>query len=151
LAVPPGNGPRVRIQCPYKVSPDGKLLYVFQDDILVFDLATFKQVDKIALAQPEYPGATPYRLSANEDSFDAPDTVTSVFTSVDEVVHKGNIGSGKDHLLTRKVDLLPDWANAAYDGLPGLAGPKAWLLGDAQDRHRWESLNGMVGVGFAKA
>src|SRR5215469_14672681 len=29
----------------YKVSPDGKLLYVFQDDILIFDLATFKQVD----------------------------------------------------------------------------------------------------------
>ena len=29
----------------YKVSPDGKLLYVFQEDILVFDLDTFQQVE----------------------------------------------------------------------------------------------------------
>jgi hypothetical protein len=91
----------------YKVSPDGKLLYIFQDDILVFDLATFKQVDRIALAQPEYPGATPYRLAANEDSFDAPDTVTSVFTAVDDIVHKGTLGLAKINLLTRKVDYFP--------------------------------------------
>src|SRR5579871_6367324 len=91
----------------YKVSPDGKLLYVFQEDILVFDLATFKQVDRIALAQPEYPGATPYRLTANEDAFDAPDTVTSVFTSVDDIVHKGTLGLAKINLLTRKVDYFP--------------------------------------------
>jgi hypothetical protein len=91
----------------YKVSPDSKLLYVFQEDILVFDLATFKQVDRIALAQPEYPGATPYRLAANDDSFDAPDTVTSVFTSVDEIVHKGTLGLAKINLLTRKVDYFP--------------------------------------------
>ena len=91
----------------YKVSPDGKLLYVFQDDILVFDLATFKQVDRIALAQPEYPGATPYRLAANEDAFDAPDTVTSVFTAVDDIVHKGTLGLAKINLLTRKVDYFP--------------------------------------------
>ena len=91
----------------YKVSPNGKLLYVFQEDILVFDLATFKQVDRIALAQPEYPGATPYRLTANEDAFDAPDTVTSVFTSVDDIVHKGTLGLAKINLLTRKVDYFP--------------------------------------------
>jgi hypothetical protein len=91
----------------YKVSPDGKLLYVFQEDILVFDLTTFKQVDRIALAQPEYPGATPYRLAANDDSFDAPDTVTSVFTSVDDIVHKGTLGLAKINLLTRKVDYFP--------------------------------------------
>jgi DNA-binding beta-propeller fold protein YncE len=91
----------------YKVSPDGKLLYVFQDDILVFDLNTFKQVDRIALAQPEYPNATPYRLAANEDSFDSPDEVTSVFTSVDSVVHKGTLGMATMNLKTRKVDYFP--------------------------------------------
>jgi len=88
----------------YKVSPDGKFLYVFQDDILVFDLNTFKQVDKIALAQPPYPGASPYRLAANEDTFDSPDTVTSVFTSVDDVVHKGTLGLARLNLVTRKLE-----------------------------------------------
>jgi DNA-binding beta-propeller fold protein YncE len=91
----------------FKVSPDGKLLYVFQEDVLVFDLDTFKQVDTIELAQPPYPGASPYRLAANEDNFDAPDSVTSVFTSVDEIVHKGTLGLAHINLTTRKVDYFP--------------------------------------------
>jgi DNA-binding beta-propeller fold protein YncE len=91
----------------YKVSADGKRLYVFQEDILVFDLDTFKQIDKIELAQPPYPGASPYRLAASDDPFDAPDTVTSVFTSVDSIVHKGTLGLAKIDLTTRKVDYYP--------------------------------------------
>ena len=120
----------------YKVSPDGKLLYVFQDDILIFDLATFKQVDRIALAQPEYPGATPYRLAANEDSFDAPDTVTSVFTAVDDVVHKGTLGLAKINLLTRKVDYFP-------------IGPTLPMMGFqvSPDRKRGYSVMPKIGTG----
>ncbi len=91
----------------FKVSPDGKLLYVFGDDILVFALDTFKQIDRIELAQPPYPGATPYRLAANEDTSDAPDTVTSVFTSVDNVVHKGTLGIATMNLNNRKIDYYP--------------------------------------------
>jgi DNA-binding beta-propeller fold protein YncE len=91
----------------YKVSPNGKLLYVFQDDILVFDLNTFQQVDKIELSQPPYPGASPYRLAASEDAFDAPDMVNSVFTSVDPIVHKGTLGLARINLTTRKVDYFP--------------------------------------------
>jgi DNA-binding beta-propeller fold protein YncE len=91
----------------YKVSSDGKRLYVFQEDILIFDLETFKQVDKIELAQPPYPGASPYRVAASDDPFDAPDTVTSVFTSVDSIVHKGTLGLAKIDLTTSKVDYFP--------------------------------------------
>jgi WD40 repeat protein len=91
----------------FKVSPDGKLLYVFEDDILIFDLATFKQVDKIALARPAYPGATPYRLAETGDTFDGPNTVTSVFTSVDDIVHKGTLGMATMDLTTRKIDYFP--------------------------------------------
>ncbi len=91
----------------YKVSADGKRLYVFQEDILVFDLETFKQVDTIQLAQPPFPGGSPYRLAASDDPFDAPDSVTSVFTSVDPIVHKGTLGLAKIDLATRKVDYFP--------------------------------------------
>ena len=120
----------------YKVSPDGKLLYVFQDDIVVFDLATFKQVDTIPLAQPEYPGATPYRLAANEDSFDEPDTVTNVFTSVDDIVHKGTLGLAKINLLTRKVDYFP-------------IGPMLPMMGFqvSPDRKRGYSVMPKIGTG----
>jgi hypothetical protein len=91
----------------FKVSPDGKLLYVFQEDILVFDLANFQQVDRIPLAKPSYPGATPYRLAESGDTFDTPNTVTSVFTSVDEVVHKGTLGMATMDLTTRKIEYFP--------------------------------------------
>jgi hypothetical protein len=91
----------------YKVSPDGKLLYVFQDDILIFDLSTFQQVGQIPLAQPPYPGASPYRLAANDDSMDDPDKATSVFTSVDKIVHKGTLGLAIIDLNTRQIEYHP--------------------------------------------
>jgi DNA-binding beta-propeller fold protein YncE len=91
----------------YKVSADGKRLYVFQENILVFDLDTFKQIDTIELAQPPFPGASPYRLAASDDPFDAPDSVTSVFTAVDPIVHKGTMGLARIDLTTRKVDYFP--------------------------------------------
>jgi len=91
----------------YKVSADGKRLYVFQENILIFDLDTFKQIDTIELAQPPFPGASPYRLAASDDPFEAPDSVTSVFTAVDPIVHKGTMGLAKIDLATRKVDYFP--------------------------------------------
>jgi hypothetical protein len=91
----------------YKVSADGKRLYVFQENILVFDLDTFKQIDTIELAQPPFPGASPYRLAASDDPFEAPDSVTSVFTSVDPIVHKGTMGLAHIDLTSRKVDYFP--------------------------------------------
>jgi hypothetical protein len=106
-AFPPGMDQGFGFDATYKVSPDGKLLYVFQDNILIFDLATFKQVDEIPLAQPPYPGASPYRLAAEDDAMDSPDTVTSVFTSVDSIVHKGTLGMATINLNTRKVEYFP--------------------------------------------
>jgi len=91
----------------FKVSPDGKQLFVFGRDILIFDLATFTQVDKIALSKPSYPGATPLRLTVTDDPYDDSTKVTSVFTSVDPIVHKGTLGLATLNLLTRDVSYSP--------------------------------------------
>jgi hypothetical protein len=91
----------------YKISPDGKLLYVFDEDIVVFNLADLKELDRIALAKPEYPGASPYRLAASDDPNDEPGIVTSIFTSVDPVVHKETLGMAKLNLTTKKVEYAP--------------------------------------------
>jgi hypothetical protein len=91
----------------YKVSADGKFLYVFQEDIVIFDLEKFQEVDRIPLSQPENPGMTPYRLAADQDPFDSPNKVTSVFTSVDNIVHKGTLGLASIDLTTRKVEYFP--------------------------------------------
>jgi DNA-binding beta-propeller fold protein YncE len=120
----------------YKVSPDGKLLYVFQEDILIFDLATFKQVDTIPLSQPEYPGATPYRLAVSEDPFDAPDQTTSVFTAVDETVRKGTLGLARITLSTKTVEYFP-------------IGPSIPMIGFVMspDRKKGYSMMPLVGTG----
>jgi DNA-binding beta-propeller fold protein YncE len=91
----------------FKVSPDGKLLYVFGKDILIFDLATFTLVDKIALSKPSYPGASPLRLTVTDGPYDDPTKVTSVFTSVDPIVHKGTLGLATLNLATREVNYAP--------------------------------------------
>jgi DNA-binding beta-propeller fold protein YncE len=91
----------------YKISPDGKRLYVFDGDIAVLDIDDLHQVDRIELSKPEYPGASPYRLAASDDPNDAPGIVTNVFTSVDPDVHKETLGLAKLDLATKKVEYTP--------------------------------------------
>jgi hypothetical protein len=91
----------------YKVSPDGKLLYVFQEDVLVFDLATFKQIDRIELSKPEFPGASPFHLNPAEDPNEDGKVVTSVFVSVDPVVHKPTLGLASLDLMSHKAEFKP--------------------------------------------
>jgi hypothetical protein len=104
LPFPKGYDQGFGFSATYKISPDGKLLYVFDGDIVVFELATLKEVDRILLNEPEFPGASPYRLTASDDPNEEPGMVTTVFTSVDPIVHKETIGLGTINLNTRKVD-----------------------------------------------
>jgi DNA-binding beta-propeller fold protein YncE len=112
-----GFGPLVS----FKVSPDGKQLYVFGNDILIFDLATFNEVGKIALSKPSYPGASPLRLGATDDPYDDTTKVTSVFTSVDPIVHKGTLGLATLNLMTREVSYNP--IGAAFPMLGFMVSP----------------------------
>ncbi len=91
----------------YKVSPDGKLLYVFKEDILIFDLSTFKQVDKIELSKPLYPGLFPINVRGDEDPNEEPGYVTSVFNATDSVVRRSIFGIARINLLTKNVDFTP--------------------------------------------
>jgi DNA-binding beta-propeller fold protein YncE len=107
LPFPKGYDQGFGFAATYKISPDGKLLYVFDDDIVVFNLDHLTEVDRIPLATPEYPGASPYRLAASDDPNDDPSKVTTVFTSIDPIVHRETLGLGVIDLTTRKVDFRP--------------------------------------------
>jgi len=91
----------------YKVSPDGKLLYVFKEDILIFDLSTFKQVDKIELSKPLYPGLFPINFRGDDDPNEEPGYVTSVFNATDPVVRRSIFGIARINLATKNVDFTP--------------------------------------------
>ena len=114
----------------FKVSPDGKLLYVFDQDIVVFDLKDLREVDRIELSKPVHPGASPYRLSANDDPNDDPRFVTSVFTSVDPIVHKETLGCSKARSTDEESRLQTDWPGASDGWLCSFTGQKARLLND---------------------
>ena len=107
FAFPPDMDQGFGFGASYKVSPDGKLLYVFQEDVLVYDLATFKQIDKIDLSKPEFPGASPFHLNPAEDPNEDGKVVTSVFVTVDPVVHKGTLGLATLNLETHKAEFKP--------------------------------------------
>jgi len=91
----------------YRVSPDGKSLYVFDEDLIIYDLATFKEVDRFEMSRPDYPGASPYRLTPQNDPNAEDNIYTSLFTAVDPVVHKGTLGLLTLDLNTHKSTFTP--------------------------------------------
>jgi DNA-binding beta-propeller fold protein YncE len=101
----------------YKVSPDGKLLYVFKEDILIFDLETFKQVDKIELSKPLYPGSFPISFRGGDDPNDEPGFVTAVFNATDTVIKRPIFGIARINLQTKAVDFTPIGPAAPMTGL----------------------------------
>ncbi|MBL8206734.1 MAG: hypothetical protein JNM09_21050 [Blastocatellia bacterium] len=102
----------------YRVSPDGKLLYVFKEDVLIFDLQDFKQVDKIELSKPPHPGGFPMRIGGGDDPNEEPGIVTSLFNATDQVIRRPIFGIARLDLTTRNLDFTP--IGPAVTGMTGL-------------------------------
>ena len=105
-------------QAGYRVSPDGKLLYVFKEDVLIFDLKDFKQVDKIELSKPPHPGALTVRIGGGDDPNEEPGIMTSIFNATDQVVRRPIFGIARLDLTTRNLDFTP--IGPAITGMTGL-------------------------------
>ena len=90
-----------------KVSPDGKLLYLFRENILVFNTADFHLVKKLDLAKPEIPGMQNLALGLLDDPNEIPGKVTSVFNVSDTVVHRKVFGIGTVDLANLSFDFTP--------------------------------------------
>lgn len=91
-----------------RLSPDSKYLYMFRSDsILVFSAADFKEVDKIELAKPMFPGLQSVSLNLGNDADRYPGFVTSVFVAADPVVHRPVFGIARMNLSTREIDFKP--------------------------------------------
>jgi hypothetical protein len=122
-----------------KVSPDGKYLWVFRDNIYIFDTADFKLIETIELARPTFPGMETIFLSPADDPHDAPGMMTAIFNSTDPVVHKRMWGIARINLATRKIDFTP--VGPAVPGVAGLrlspdrkTGYTVTISGDHGDR-----------------
>jgi hypothetical protein len=99
----------------HRVSPDGKYLYEFRENILIFDTSNFKLVDKMKLAKPRAQGMEMVRarnllgekLGWTNYAEDEPGIMTAVFNAADPVVHRLIFGIARVDLSRRSFDFTP--------------------------------------------
>jgi hypothetical protein len=91
----------------FRVSPDGKSLYLFGDSVLIFNTGTLKLDKEINLEKPIYPGMARVNFVPEIDPHDSPDSVTALFQTEDPYVHRRIFGIGKFDLNTREFQFDP--------------------------------------------
>jgi DNA-binding beta-propeller fold protein YncE len=102
----------------YRVSPDGKFLYVFSENVRIYDTTDLKLLDTIELSKPLYPGMATIGFFFRDDPSESPGTVTGIFNSTDPVVRRSIFGIAKFDLNKRSFDFTPVGPSAS--GVGGL-------------------------------
>src|SRR5580658_2674467 len=73
-------------------SPDGKYLYLFAEDIFVYDTNDFKEVDKWELSRPLEDGFGRINFNSTDDDYEEPGFFTGIFTVSDAVQNRRIMG-----------------------------------------------------------
>ncbi len=105
-AFPPDEG-TFGFRTTIKLSPDGKLLYLFRENILVFDTSEFRLVKKIDLAKPQVPDMENLSVNLLDDPNELPGKITSVFNTADVIIHRRVFGIGTVDLSNLSIDFTP--------------------------------------------
>jgi WD40 repeat protein len=90
-----------------KVSPDGKLLYIFGQNIQVFNTSDFKPVKTIELSKPTDPSTDQLSLSPTNDPNEPAGKLTGIFETSDPYVHRRIFGIADVDLSTMSFELTP--------------------------------------------
>lgn len=90
-----------------RFSPDGKLLYLFGEDIVAYDTTDFKQVDKWEISRPIEDGFGRINLSFPDDLNEEPGFFTGIFNVQDAVQHRSIMGIARVNLPKKDVDFYP--------------------------------------------
>jgi|ERR1041385_2549209 DNA-binding beta-propeller fold protein YncE len=101
-----------------RLSPDGKYLYVFRNNVLIFDTTDFKLVEKIELSKPQFPGIANVGIGMPLDSIQEPGMLISVFNSTDPVVRRNVFGIARFDLTRRTFEFTP--VGPSTTGMMGL-------------------------------
>lgn len=95
----------------FQLSPDGKHLYHFGDVIKVLQASDFKEVDRIELANPTFPGMMNVQVGGgfggDLDLPNEPGTHLALFNSEDPIVHNKVFGLARFDLSTKLIDFNP--------------------------------------------
>ena len=88
-------------------SPDGKLMYLFAEDLLIYDTSTFTEVDRWEVSRPIEPGAGSVGLGGLDPTSDEPGFYTGLVTMNDPVQNRRIMGIGRIDLLGKKIQFNP--------------------------------------------
>jgi DNA-binding beta-propeller fold protein YncE len=102
----------------FEVSPDGKYLYQFGNQIKILQTSDFKVVNVLDLESPDSPGMDNIHLAGDLDLISQPGIHTSVFNSSDPIVHNRIFGIARLNLATREINYDP--IGPAPSGMAGL-------------------------------
>ena len=118
--MPPGDqGPNMGFsRSGMLVSPDGKYLYQFRNQVVVLDTSDFKVVDRIEMAKPEFPGMTNVGLGGVLEPIHQEGFYTSLFYAEDPNVHRRTFGIARFNLNTREFTY--DSIGPTVQGMGGL-------------------------------
>jgi hypothetical protein len=90
-----------------RFSQDGKLLYFFGDDILIYDTTDFKEVDKWEISHPIEDGFGRINFNALDDSYEEPGFLTGLFQVSDPVQNRRIMGVARVNFDKKSVDFYP--------------------------------------------
>ena len=90
-----------------RFSPDGKLLYVFGLQVLIYDTTTFKQVDSWDLSVPNELGMGRLDPGPFDESTDQPGFATGLFVMRDAVQKRKLLVVGHIDLAAKRVETFP--------------------------------------------
>ncbi len=89
------------------LSPDGKLLYFFADDVHIYDTTEFKQIDKWELSRPLEEGLGRFDFGPRDVTYEEPGFYTGIFTTQDPVQNRRIMGIARVNLAGKSVDFWP--------------------------------------------
>lgn len=103
------------------LSPDGKLLYLFAEDVFIYETQGFTLVDRWELSKPVEPGFGRLDFAALDDSHEEPGFHTGLFSVQDPVEKRRLLGVARIDLVGKALDFWALGPDVPRQGLPGLA------------------------------
>ena len=88
-------------------SPDGSLMYLFGEDILIYETNGFTEVDRWDISRPFEIGAGRLSFGGLDPFSDQPGFFTGFFTMQDPLQGRRIMGIGRVNLAAKKIDFHP--------------------------------------------
>ena len=88
-------------------SPDGKLMYLFAEDVLIYETQNFTEVDRWELSRPLEAGAGRIQFGGLDPFSDEPGFFTGLFNMQDPIQNRRVMGVGRIDLAKKSVEFHP--------------------------------------------